>query len=422
MIDAFAPIRDNSFLWHIRSGSLQMETARVLTEDPFSFTMAGVSWRTQSWLAELVYGFGEQHSDLGFVPWMMLPLSVVTMAGIGLVAYRRSRSVWATAVVSLLSVTLLISFLVPRPVLFSYALFALVLVSWDRPATRWALPFLFWLWASTHGSFVLGLAYIGLMWLAEKQWKQWPILLMSGLVTLLTAHGLGLVSVLLEFSESSEALDLLTEWRKPELISYVFLPFVIGIVLIIVGAARRLIEPRHLWVLAPFLALGLTSTRAVPAAWFGIVPLVAMSLRGMRFGREGRFSRGAFVVFSVFVAVLPFVVAADATLDPERFPVEARLSLDDTPLFHDDRTGGYLIYQDWPDRLVYLDDRAELYKEKLAEFVAVRDGDIDWEPVFERDGIQQALLRKTDMVATSLSEGGWVTVFEDENFVVLKPQ
>ena len=41
VIDAFAPIRDNSFLWHIRAGELQVEAGEVLTSDPFSFTMQG---------------------------------------------------------------------------------------------------------------------------------------------------------------------------------------------------------------------------------------------------------------------------------------------------------------------------------------------------------------------------------------------
>ena len=70
---------------------------------------------------------------------------------------------------------------------------------------------------------------------------------------------------------------------------------------------------------------------------------------------------------------------------------------------------------------MFIDDRAELYQDRLAEFVAVRDGDEPFEPVFERDGIEQALLRVTDTVVGDLEEAGWVTVFEDPNYVVLRP-
>jgi len=229
VIDAWSPLRDNSFLWHIRAGELQLEAGRVLIADPFSFTMLGEPWLTQSWLVELLYSWGESRWGLGFVPPMMLVLSTITFAGIAAISYRRSKSVPATAVVLVLTTLLMISFLVPRPVLFSFALFALVIVAWDRPATRWAVPFLFWVWASAHGSFVIGLAYVGLAIVAEADWKALPTAVVAGLATLLTAHGLGVITILLEFSQSGDALVLLSEWRRPELLSVVFLPFLIGV-------------------------------------------------------------------------------------------------------------------------------------------------------------------------------------------------
>jgi len=278
VIDAWAPIRDNSFLWHIRAGELQAVAGEVLVSDPFSFTMLGEPWLTQSWLTELLYAWGESNWGLGFVPPMMLLLSSVTFLGIGLVAYRRSRSVSATSVVLGLTTLLLISFLVPRPVLFSFALFALVIVAWDRPVTRWTIPFLFWIWASVHGSFAIGLVYVGLTIIAEADWKALPTAVVGGLATFLTAHGLGVLTILLEFSEAGPALALLSEWRRPELLSIVFLPFLTGVVLIILGAARLRVRPRHLWILVPFLLLALTATRAVPPAWIALVPLIGTAL------------------------------------------------------------------------------------------------------------------------------------------------
>ena len=168
VIDAWAPIRDNSFLWHIRAGELQAETARVLTEDPFSFTMLGESWLTQSWLVELLYSWAEDLSGLGFVPWMMLATTTAAFLAIGLVAYRYSRSVPSAALILLMSTVLMVSFLVPRPVIFSFALMPLVALAWSNPKWRWTVPFLMWVWASVHGSFVLGLAYIGLMLIVER--------------------------------------------------------------------------------------------------------------------------------------------------------------------------------------------------------------------------------------------------------------
>lgn len=419
VIDAWAPIRDNSFLWHIRAGELQRASTEVLTADPFSFTVLGESWLTQSWLGELAYSWSEDLSGLGFVPPMMLVLTTITFLGIGLISYRFSGSVPATALTLILSSVLLISFLVPRPVIFSYALFVLVILAWERPRARWALPLLFWIWASVHGSFVIGLAYVGLSLLMKKEWRALPTAIVSGLVTLVTAHGLGVISMLLAFAESRETLALLTEWRKPDLLSVIVLPFVIGLVIIVVGAFRGHINPTHLWLVVPFTLLGLSATRAIPPAWIGLVPLIGLAMKGLTVGGRELFSRGPAMVFAALILVLPFLVKSDGSLDDEHLPVAAADGLIDVPTFHDDRTGGYLIWLDGPERLVYLDDRAELYGTRIAEFVAVRNGELPWEPVFARDGIEQVLLRADESLLDDLRASGWVSVHQDAEYVVL---
>jgi hypothetical protein len=421
VIDAWAPIRDNSFLWHVRAGTLQMDAGQVITADPFSFTMLGERWLTQSWLAELMYAWGETNWGLGFVPPMMLLLSSITFLGIGLVAFRRSKSEWSTAIIVALTTLLMISFLVPRPVLFSLALFVLVVAAWDRSATRWTIPFLFWIWASVHGSFAIGLVYIGLTIIMEWDWKAIPTAILAGLATFLTAHGLGVLEFLLDFSEAGSALALLSEWRKPEIWSVVFAPFLIGVGLIIVGAARQRITARHLIVLVPFLILALSATRAVPPAWIALVPLMAAALADLAPGARRRFSKIAAIVFGVVVVVTPLFIISDASIDEERFPVAALGHLDDVPTFHDDSAGGYLIWAEGPERLVYIDDRAELYGDRMTEYVEMRDLERDWQPVFERDGIEQALLKADEELIGELEAAGWSAAYEDEVYVVLRP-
>ena len=383
--------------------------------------MFGEQWLTQSWLAELFYAWAEGVAGLGFVPPMLLLLSSITMVGIGLISHQSSRSVTASSIVLILSSILLISFLVPRPVIFSFALFVLVILSWERPATRWAVPFLFWIWAAVHGSFVIGLAYVGLTLVMRREWKWLPVPVVSSLLTLVTAHGLGVVAMLVSFGQARDTLPLLSEWRRPELWSAVFLPFVVGVVIIVFGAVRGRITPKHLWVLVPFLLLGLSATRTLPPAWIGLSPLVALGLGDLSAGGKGRFSTRPATVFVLVVLILPFLIRDDASLDPERFPLTAVGVLNDVNIFHDDVAGGYLIWAEGPERLVYLDDRAELYQERIGEFVAVRNGDIDWEPVFARDGIQQALLRRGERLAIELEAAGWDRSYADESFVVLRP-
>jgi hypothetical protein len=144
-------------------------------------------------------------------------------------------------------------------------------------------------------------------------------------------------------------------------------------------------------------------------------------MTGVSVGESPRFSMPAVVIFGVVVLVTPLLLISDGSIDEERFPVAAAETLDEVPTFHDDRTGGYLIWAEGPERLVYIDDRAELFGERMREFVEVRDLEIDWRPVFERDGIEQVLLKADEDLIGELETAGWARTYEDEFYVVLRP-
>jgi hypothetical protein len=57
----------------------------------------------------------------------------------------------------------------------------------------------------------------------------------------------------------------------------------------------------------------------------------------------------------------------------------------------------------------------------MLEYVEVRDLERDWEPVFERDGIEQVLLRGDEELIGELEVAGWSRAYEDEEFVILRP-
>jgi hypothetical protein len=57
----------------------------------------------------------------------------------------------------------------------------------------------------------------------------------------------------------------------------------------------------------------------------------------------------------------------------------------------------------------------------MAEYVSVRDGDTEWQPVFERDQISQVLLPVGSELAKDIADSGWVSSYQDDEFVVLRP-
>jgi hypothetical protein len=229
------------------------------------------------------------------------------------------------------------------------------------------------------------------------------------------------ITFLIDFGASRDALQYLTEWRRPGLLDPVFIPLAGGIVFIVIGAVRQLIRPKHLWLLVPFLVLSFTSVRAIPPAWLASAPLMAISLAGLNIGNRAGLRAKLAVVFGLVVFGMPFLLIKPNLLDHERFPIDAVAGLDASRLFHSDIAGGFLIWGLGPSRQVYIDDRAELYGERMAEFVGVRRGDLPWKPVFERDGIGQVLLAGDEPLVASLEAAGWRQMYSDENFVVLRP-
>src|SRR5690606_39414292 len=88
---------DNSYMWHVRAGDLQIADGAVITTDPFSYTMLGTPWRTQSWLAELAYSRIDDVAGLDGARVLVTLLAALLFVLLGLIAYRQSRSVISVA-------------------------------------------------------------------------------------------------------------------------------------------------------------------------------------------------------------------------------------------------------------------------------------------------------------------------------------
>lgn len=421
VIGSFERITDNSYLWHIRAGQVQMDAGRVLTSDPFSFTAASEPWRTQSWLAELGYWWLQGDGSLAFTGLMVLIASVIAVAGLALIAYKYSGSVPATAIVILLTAVLFPRFMVPRPVLFSYPLFVLVSLAWDDRRSRWSVPFLFWIWASMHASFIVGIGYVVLRIIQKREWLALRIGVVACAATLVTAHGLGVADVLWDFFGARPYFAFISEWQTPNLLEADLLPVVVAIVLVVYGAIRGKMHTSALWIFAPFLALAFSAERAIATAWIALVPILAGSLEGLTARWARGFAPPVAIGFLALILVAPFAFTETVKIDAEQFPVAAADALLDVPTFHDDYTGGYLIWRWGPERLVFIDDRAELFRERVPESVSVRASRTDWRSIFQRDGIEQALLVRGEPLAGVLESDGWQTVYGDERFIVMRP-
>lgn len=422
VVAARLPTRDNSFLWHVAAGRVQIESGAVITSDPFSFTFLGEPWRTQSWLLELAYGWLDARWGLGFVTPFVLVCAVLVFGSVLLVTYRMTRSVMATAGIGVLTAWLSAAFLSPRPVLVSYLLLGLVVAAATSSRLRWSLPVLSWIWAGIHGSFILGIGYLVLVALRQRKSRHLIDAGAMAVAASLTAHGLGVWQVLIEFLGNRDALDLITEWATPDLTGLALLPFLVGIGLLLVAGTRGRLETADLLIVVPFLVFGVTATRAVLPAWIVLAPFVGLAFQGLMPERSSAArDRRVLTAIGLALFVFPFLlpVKGESRL-AEEFPVAAAEAITADRVFHDDYSGGYLIYRYGPERLVFVDDRAELYgADHLRSMSQARNGMPVWEEVFVDWEIEQVLVGASDPLRETLQQDGWITRFEDDRWLVL---
>ncbi len=417
-----AQLRDNGFLWHVRAGVMQLASGRVITLDPFSYTAGGESWRTYSWLAEILYAYLDSvFGGIEWVPVLVALVSVTTLSITGLTIYSASRSVVVASGWLIVGIWLLAPFSQPRPVVFSYLMLtALVMILTSGDKVWWAVVPLIWLWAGLHGTWVIG---IGLVVLAAAQHRSSKLGIAAGVAAItsgLTAHGFGAWKVLVSFAGSTGALEHLQEWFPPDFGDIAQMPYLLIVGGIVVAATWGRISLADLWVVLPFMAFGFMTRRSVPVATLVLVPFAARAVIVHLPQSRAKWNAIPVVIATVIAAL---VIGAHATshveLEPERFPSDGAIeAAGDGHFFHDDGVGGYLIYRSGPDRQVYIDDRAELYgAERFAEFAAAKEG--TYEDLFERLDMRSAILKTKWPLYTILLRDGWAIEYEDENFVVL---
>jgi hypothetical protein len=417
-VRASGAIGDNSFLWHVRSGSAQRAMTAVFTEDPFSYTMAGQPWRTQSWLVELLYSYLESSfASLAWVSWMIFFVGCATAVLI-IVSLRSVVDSLVSVTLALIPVLWLMApFLQPRPVVFSFMfLAALVVVLQHRQDLLWAVVPIIWIWAASHGSWVIGGGLIVLEWIRSGDWRLFRAGLTALAVTLLTAHGLGAWTILTEFAGAREALDGMQEWATPDFTSIVHLPFVLLIVGMMVGMMRGRIVPRDLVVIVPFILLGMSANRSIVPATIVLAPWAATALPDISIPttRRPAVVIAALAALTAAFALLPMMARPTGVLDPERFPsTEIVAGLDGRRAFYSDLIGGYLIFHSWPEQLVYIDDRAELYG---AEFLSDYEDAVEgaYEELFATYRFDAALTDEDWRLTRRLESDGWELVAVDD--------
>lgn len=436
LLTGIARIHDNSFLTHLATGRLILDTGGVPRTDPYSFTAHGDPWVVQSWLASVVYAGIDDLAGLGGIR----VLNGLLCAGIALCIWLLSaRSPSAVVRFGLTAVTMLVGteLLAGRPLLFGMLGFLLVFLAAEgRLDPRWLVP-VGWVWVNTHGSFPFAAVLLGLLAvghrLDEGEWgREIRVGLWAGAgIALGAINPLGPKLLLFPATllSKTEAFSSVVEWQAPdysEWSQWVVAGLLVAAVVLLVRRFRwRLALP-----LAVFGVLGLTAQRNQLVLLLVLAPTLASLLPEVG-PAVAAVRRPILRPARTIVLGLAVLFAGIGLQGPHAslaaYPEEASVWMDqqglwgpDSRVVAPDFVGNLREAQAGADARVFFDDRVDMYPLELIEdYVTLDDAGPGWDEVLDRHDATAVLWsEETPLGRALVADPGWEVIHRDGPWVV----
>jgi hypothetical protein len=389
-----ASIVDPDIWWHLRNAESLFQSHRFIVKDTYSFTAFGAPWIDHEWLAELPFYLGWRAMGERGVLLVTALLIEAVMLGVFYLAYRRSGSIKATALVSVIAALFATISFGPRTLLFGWLCLVVELIVLERflsgensSRAIWALPPLFALWANLHGSWLIGMAVLvffiacgcvrvsvgaieNAAWAPAQMRKLIAAACLSACALFANPYGWRLVTYPfnLAFHQQINIANV-DEWRPLDLHSLrgrVFLLCLTALFLLQLVRQRR-------WALyeLAFLFIGLYSamsySRFLFLAAILAMPLMAVGIPGLAPSRPSR--NRPLLNALLLLALIPFATyrlpAARDDQAAALFPVQAlpclRTFRPQGSVFNEYLWGGFL---EWNARQipVMIDSRADIFE------------------------------------------------------------
>lgn len=460
---------DNDTWWHLTSGRLILQRAELLFSDPFSHTRLGTPWINYSWLSDvLLYAV---YALAGWVGLSLLVAAIVTLA-FWLVFCQSTKSpflrafgvIWGAITSSLVWSA--------RPHLLCFvwiALSAYLLDRYKRHDGRllpW-LPLIMLVWANMHGGYYsVGLMLMLCYLIGEAlnrlcyhdadpvlSGPRWRHLL---LVTLLCVLVVGInpntwqlwlypfrtvsIGVLRDFIQEWQSPDFHLIWQQP----FLLLLFLLGLGLTRSGRAADFTD---LMLCAMWAAWSLFAARNIAVFALVSVPILVRYLRlawehqrliwqrasyfqaRLTYARTSPRRGLASAVNWLLLVTIGFVasvkiyttltrtaldqaVHAGLPRDAVAYVQSQRLA---GPLFNSYNWGGYLLFSLWPDYLVFVDGRTDLYGDAfLREYLRIHLAEEGWSDLLLKYGVRLVLVESNSPLARALQQQpDWEEAYRD---------
>lgn len=449
LLPATGSISDIDTYWHVIIGDEIRSTGRVTgVGDSWAWYDPPVPWTTSQWLSEVAMSWTVQHFGWIGLVVVTLGLATATLILLAWVIAQRASPIVGPLLFLGLAASLAL-FFQTRPLLVSYlgtvvvAHLADVTLRQGRLPGWWFYP-LVALWANLHGQWFLAPTAIavaaGLHWLAAPTKRRRFALRAVGVLALTLASGaltpLGLRGILLPF-QFRGATSHISEWQATEPWSFVALPMVlvVGVILVSWSRSPTSIPWWEISYVVFWIGFGLLAFRNAPVTALMLAPIAA-SRASLSFSTrvattspdEKRLLTAVFAAVCLAGAALlgSSVVRTDPLDDAE--PLRIARYMNDKQVggrvLNDYNASGVLVAFGPPDVILGVDGRAERYgADYIGAYLNLMalKGD-RWSTLLD-DLAPELAVTETDAAIRHLLEDdwGWRVVMTDGDFVLLVP-
>lgn len=448
------PVEPNDYWWYVRIGQDTLRAGAVPTLDTLSYTQAGQPVIYHSWLSAVLFAMLD---GLGGISLTVLVRGLAIALGYGVIyfaARRAGAGIKTTSLVTLLAVLATSNNWSVRPQMFSYVLFAavlLILIRWTgdgRSRSIWLLPLISLVWVNLHGSFVMLFLLVGATLVFGKgERRNLSIALLLSLLTSLINPRVLAAWQYVFYSLTTPSSQIFSmEWSPPLNLGWqmnLFFGWLLIFIPLVAFSPRKLSGLEWAWLLG-FGWLALSGQRYV--IWFVFILSILSaclltsllewfnSRRQIKPAQMGilavNISLG--ILFSLLpLALLPGLRAAWWADSPPILvdtPVQAVDWLEANPdipgpLWSEVGYSSYLEYA-LPARPVWNDTRFEVYPTGQWErYKAVNSASWNWQTILDEEGINLLLVsrdKQTDLLKALQSSPSWVEIYADQEAVIFK--
>ncbi|MBK7456697.1 MAG: hypothetical protein IPJ46_24145 [Anaerolineales bacterium] len=450
---------------HITIGKYIITNKIIPTHDLFSYTMKGEELVPHEWLAQVL--FSAAHSAMGLNGVVFLTSIVIALTftlTYREMVYRSAfrltalfTSLWAAMSSSL--------HILARPHIFTMLFLAVWAYQLEHVMEKkffriWIFPLLMLIWANTHGAFIAGFVVLG-AYIAEWLWdlihgradkgtgkSLFIIGVTSFAVTFINPSGYKLWTTSVGYIGNTYLVDHTIEYMAPNFHLGGTWPFLLTLAFFLfsLGQGAKL-KLRESILLSGWTIMALYSARNIPLFAIVTAPMLgrliqAPAEKSSFLARQDRNitaieSQLRGILFPVIsVLLLAFAFAHGVKLDtgkvgnqydPAVFPVNAVNWLEENPqkgnVFNSFTWGGYLLYREWPDQLVFIDGQTDFYGEKLTkEYEQIISTSNGWDDIFfNKYIITWVIIPANSQLGQTLKvDYHWRILYEDNTAVILR--